>query len=113
MLGNICLHRLPVPWTIALAVGAAVESNIVFLLLVSGVGNRVSFGLLGAARGSREGAGGSREHSPRSRGAGMLRGAVPDQCAGAGVGAGCPRVSPGTHVRIRALGRFSQPGGLL
>src|ERR1039458_9147463 len=31
-----------------LAVGAAVESNIVFLLLVSGVGNRVSFGLLGA-----------------------------------------------------------------
>lgn len=48
MLGNICLHRLPVPWTIALAVGAAVESNIVFLLLVSGVGNRVSFGLLGA-----------------------------------------------------------------
>ena len=48
MLGNICLHRLPVPWTIALAAGAAVESNIVFLLLVSGVGNRVSFGLLGA-----------------------------------------------------------------
>src|ERR1039457_2763863 len=116
MLGNICLHRLPVPWTIALAVGAAVESNIGFLLLVSGVGNRVSFGLLGAvwlaafwgvgrgaagvgrsasgrggarrgaARGYREGAGGSREHSPRSRGAGMLRGAVPDQRAGAGVG---------------------------
>jgi len=48
MLGNICLRRLPVPWPIALAVGAAVESSIVFLLLVSGVGNRVSFALLGA-----------------------------------------------------------------
>jgi hypothetical protein len=39
---------LPVPWTIALAVGAAAESGIVFLLLVCGVGNRVSFILLGA-----------------------------------------------------------------
>jgi hypothetical protein len=48
MLGNVCLHRLPVPWTIALAVGAAVESSIVFLLLVAGAGNRVSFILLGA-----------------------------------------------------------------
>ena len=48
MLGNICLRRLPVPWTIALAVGAAAESGIVFLLLVCGVGNRVSFILLGA-----------------------------------------------------------------
>ena len=48
MLGNICLHRLPVPWTIALAVGAAAESGIVFLLLVCGAGNRVSFILLGA-----------------------------------------------------------------
>src|ERR1019366_7395187 len=123
-LGNICLHRLPVPWTIALAVGAAAESSIVFLLLVSGVGNRVSFALLGAvclaafwwvgrgaARGCRHG--GSRERVLGTCGAGILRGAVPDQRAGAGVGAGCPRVSPGTHVRIRALGRFSQPGGLL
>jgi hypothetical protein len=48
MLGNICLHRLPVPWTIALAVGAVAESSIVFLLLASGIGNRVSFVLLGA-----------------------------------------------------------------
>ena len=48
MLGNICLHRLPVPWTIALAVGAAAESTIVFLLLVAGAGNRASFILLGA-----------------------------------------------------------------
>jgi len=48
MLGNICLHRLPVPATIALAVGAAAESSIVFLLLVSGVGNRVTFILMGA-----------------------------------------------------------------
>jgi len=48
MLGNICLRRLPVPVPIALAVGAAAESTIVFLLLVSGVGNRVSFISLGA-----------------------------------------------------------------
>ena len=48
MLGNICLHRLPVPWTIALAVGAAAESSIVFLMLVGDVGNRASFILLGA-----------------------------------------------------------------
>jgi hypothetical protein len=48
MLGNVCLRRLPVPWTIALAVGAAAESGIVFLLLVSGAGNRTSFVLLGA-----------------------------------------------------------------
>lgn len=48
MLGNICLRRLPVPPAIALAVGAAAESSIVFLLLVCGVGNRVSFILLGA-----------------------------------------------------------------
>jgi hypothetical protein len=47
MLGNICLRRLPVPWTIALAVGAAAESGIVFLLLICGVGHRVSFILLG------------------------------------------------------------------
>jgi hypothetical protein len=49
MLGNICLHRLPVPWTIALAVGAAAESSIVFLLLVCGIGNRVSFIVMAAA----------------------------------------------------------------
>jgi len=48
MLGNICLYRLPVPRTIALAVGAAAESCVVFLLLLGGVGNRVSFALLGA-----------------------------------------------------------------
>ena len=48
MLGNICLHRLPVPWTIALAVGAAAESSIVFLMLVCRVGNRAGFLLLGA-----------------------------------------------------------------
>jgi hypothetical protein len=48
MLGNICLRRLPAPWTIALAVGAAVESTIVFLLLVCRAGNRASFILLGA-----------------------------------------------------------------
>ncbi len=47
MLGNICLRRLPVPWTIALAVGAAAESSIVFLLLTAGVGNRAAFVLLG------------------------------------------------------------------
>jgi 4-amino-4-deoxy-L-arabinose transferase-like glycosyltransferase len=48
MLGNICLYRLPVPWTIALAVGAAAESSIVFLMLVAGVGDRAGFILLGA-----------------------------------------------------------------
>jgi hypothetical protein len=48
MLGNICLRRLPVPWTVALAIGAAAESSIVFLLLVSRAGNRVSFLLLAA-----------------------------------------------------------------
>lgn len=48
MLGNICLCRLPVPRTIALATGAAVESCIVFLLLACGVGHRLSFVLLGA-----------------------------------------------------------------
>jgi hypothetical protein len=46
MLGNISLHRLPVPWTITLAVGAAAESSIVFLLLALRVGNRTSFILL-------------------------------------------------------------------
>jgi len=48
MLGNICLRRLPVPWTITLAVGAVAESGIVFLLLVSGAGNRAAFIVLGA-----------------------------------------------------------------
>ena len=47
MLGNICLHRLAVPPAIALAVGAAAESSMVFVLLVFGVGNRVTFILLG------------------------------------------------------------------
>ena len=46
MLGNVCLHRLPVPWTIALGVGAAVESTVVFLLLVCGLGYRTGFALL-------------------------------------------------------------------
>ncbi len=48
MLGNICLHRLAVPPVITLAVGAAAESTIVFLLLVSRVGHRASFLILGA-----------------------------------------------------------------
>lgn len=49
MLGNICLRRLAVPWTIALGVGAAAESTIVFLLLACGAGNWVCFLLLGVA----------------------------------------------------------------
>ncbi|HUD98383.1 MAG TPA: glycosyltransferase family 39 protein [Bryobacteraceae bacterium] len=49
MLGNVCLHRLPVPWTIALGVGAAVESTVVFLLLVCGLGYRAGFALLAVA----------------------------------------------------------------
>jgi 4-amino-4-deoxy-L-arabinose transferase-like glycosyltransferase len=48
MLGAICLYRLPVSPAITLAVGAAAESTIVFLLLLAGVGDRLSFGLLGA-----------------------------------------------------------------
>ncbi len=47
MLGNICLRRLPSPWILALAVGAAVESTIVFLLLLCRVGHLASFILLG------------------------------------------------------------------
>ena len=92
-------------WTIALAVGAAAESTIVFLLLVcarrpsspaSFVGRGLHGGVLaggtrrGAACGSRQRAGGSRERVPGGCGAGVLRGAVPDQRAGAGAGAGCP-----------------------
>lgn len=49
MLGSLCLCRLPVPRAIALAVGAAIESSMVFLLLAAGAGNRISFALLGAA----------------------------------------------------------------
>jgi hypothetical protein len=48
MLGNICLRRLAAPWTIALAVGAAAESGIVFLLLACGAGNWICFVILGA-----------------------------------------------------------------
>lgn len=48
MLGNICLRRLPVPWTITLAVGAAAESAIVFLLLVLDAGTGVVFAVFGA-----------------------------------------------------------------
>jgi len=48
MLGNVCLRGLPAPWPLALAVGAAAESTIVFLLLVCRAGNRVSFIVLGA-----------------------------------------------------------------
>ena len=48
MLGNICLHRLPVPPTIALAVGAAAESFVIFLLLIAGLAGWISFALLGA-----------------------------------------------------------------
>jgi len=48
MLGNLCLRRLPVPQTIVLAVGAVVESTLVFLLLVTGDANLISFGLVGA-----------------------------------------------------------------
>ena len=49
MLGSIFLRRLPVPFAISLALGAAAESTIVFLLLVCGVANRVSFLVLGVA----------------------------------------------------------------
>ncbi|MGA3040428.1 MAG: glycosyltransferase family 39 protein [Bryobacteraceae bacterium] len=67
MLGNIFLRRLPVPWTIALAVGAAAESTIVFLLLVCHTGNRASFILLGAVSVAafwRMGRGGARLADP-------------------------------------------------
>jgi len=47
MLGNLCLAPLAVPQVIALAVGAAVESSIVFALLVGGVATRPSFIVLG------------------------------------------------------------------
>jgi Dolichyl-phosphate-mannose-protein mannosyltransferase len=48
-LGRFCLARLAAPGTIVLAVGAAAESGLVFLLLLAGAANRVSFLVLGAA----------------------------------------------------------------
>jgi len=48
MLGSLFLRRLPVPGTVTLAIGAAAESTIVFLMLVCGVASRVNFLLLGA-----------------------------------------------------------------
>ena len=129
MLGNICLHRLPVPWTIALAVGAAAESGIVFLLLVCGAGNRVSFILLGAVCLAVYwwlGRGAARLADPAVKaradrvsmylsgaalafyGALYLINALAPE-----VGAGCHRLSPGAHVRIRALGRLSGRVGFL
>ena len=48
-LGSACLYRLPIPRTITLAVGAAAESGLVFLLLLVGAGNRIAFALLGVA----------------------------------------------------------------
>ena len=36
MLGSLCLHRLPAPGPIRFAVGAVVESSLVFLLLTLG-----------------------------------------------------------------------------
>jgi hypothetical protein len=49
MLGIVCLRRLPVPWTIALAVGAAAESTAVFALLTAHVGRRGVFIALAVA----------------------------------------------------------------
>jgi hypothetical protein len=46
-LGNLCLRRLPAPRTIVLAVGAAAESYLVFLLLLAGAANRITFALVG------------------------------------------------------------------
>lgn len=48
-LGSACLYRLAVPRTITLAVGAAAESGLVFLLLLAGAANRITFALLGVA----------------------------------------------------------------
>ncbi len=48
-LGIVLLRTLDVPWTITLAVGAALESLAVFLLLEAGAANRLAFLLLGAA----------------------------------------------------------------
>jgi hypothetical protein len=48
-LGSACLYRLAVPRTITLAVGAALESGLVFLLLLAGVASPIAFVSLGAA----------------------------------------------------------------
>jgi hypothetical protein len=67
MLGRTCLRGLPAPWTMALAVGAAAESTIVFLLLACRVGNRASFLALAAvclAAFWRMGRGGARLAEP-------------------------------------------------
>ena len=48
-LGSACLYRLAVPRTITLAVGAAAESSLVFLLLLAGAANRVTFAFVGIA----------------------------------------------------------------
>ena len=45
----MCLSRLPAPATIVLAVGAAAESCLVFLLLLAGAANRITFALAGVA----------------------------------------------------------------
>jgi len=46
ILGKLCLRRLPAPPVIALAIGAAAESSIIFPLLTVGLGYRLSFVLL-------------------------------------------------------------------
>ena len=48
-LGKMCLSRLPAPPTMVLAVGAAAESCLVFLLLLAGAANRITFALAGVA----------------------------------------------------------------
>jgi hypothetical protein len=48
-LGRACLYRLAVPCTITLAVGAAAESGLVFLLLLAGAANRVTFAFVAVA----------------------------------------------------------------
>jgi hypothetical protein len=42
-LGRICLRRLAAPWEVAVAVGAAVQSLLVFLLLCFGAASRAAF----------------------------------------------------------------------
>jgi 4-amino-4-deoxy-L-arabinose transferase-like glycosyltransferase len=49
MLGNICLQGLPSPRTVILAIGAAAESLLIFLLLLAGAANRATFILAGVA----------------------------------------------------------------
>ena len=48
-LGSACLYRLAIPRVITLAVGTGAESGLVFLLLLAGAANRVSFALVGVA----------------------------------------------------------------